>query len=45
MNYDTVLRRLEALTMAPTPWWDRAMASAYETDEPLVAEGVATVIA
>jgi hypothetical protein len=45
VNYDTVLRALERLTMAPTPWWDRAMASAYETDEPVVAEGVATVIA
>ncbi|HET7030149.1 MAG TPA: hypothetical protein VFI34_06540 [Candidatus Limnocylindrales bacterium] len=45
VNYDAVLRRLEGLTMAPTPWWDRAMTSAYETDEPLVAEGVATVIA
>ena len=45
VNYDSVLRALEALTMAPTPWWDRAMSSAYETDEPLVAEGVATVIA
>ena len=45
VNYDRVLRALETLTMAPTPWWDRAMSSAYETDEPLVAEGVATVIA
>ena len=45
VNYDTVLRALEQLTMAPTPWWDRAMASAYETDEPVLAEGVATVIA
>src|SRR4029079_19677843 len=31
VNYDTVLRALERLTMAPTPWWDRAMASASET--------------
>jgi hypothetical protein len=45
VNYDTVLRKLERLTMAPTPWWERAMASAYETDEPFVAEGAATVIA
>jgi hypothetical protein len=45
VNYDTVLRALERITMAPTPWWERAMASAYETDEPAVAEGVATVIA
>jgi len=34
VNYDTVLRRLERLTMAPTPWWDRPMHSAYVTDEP-----------
>jgi hypothetical protein len=34
VNYDAVLRRLETLTMAPTPWWDRPMHSAYVTDEP-----------
>jgi hypothetical protein len=34
VNYDTVLRALERLTMAPTPWWDRPMRSAWETDEP-----------
>jgi hypothetical protein len=45
VNYDAVLRALEQLTMAPTPWWDRAMTSAYETDEPAIADGVATVIA
>ena len=45
VNYDTALRALERITMAPTPWWERAMASAYETDEPTVTEGVATVIA
>ena len=45
VNYDTVLRALERLTMAPTPWWERPMASAYVTDEPSLAEGVATVIA
>ena len=45
VNYDTVLRALERLTMAPTPWWERPMQSAYATDEPSVAEGVATVIA
>lgn len=45
VNYDAPLRALERITMAPTPWWERAMASAYATDEPLVAEGVATVIA
>lgn len=45
VNYDAALRALERITMAPTPWWERAMASAYETDEPTVTEGVATVIA
>lgn len=34
VNYDTVLRALERLTMAPTPWWERPMLSAYVTDEP-----------
>ena len=34
VNYDSVLRKLEKLTMAPTPWWDRPMHSAYVTDEP-----------
>jgi hypothetical protein len=34
VNYDAVLRALEKLTMAPTPWWDRPMHSAWETDEP-----------
>jgi hypothetical protein len=34
VNYDTVLRALERLTMAPTPWWERPMISAYATDEP-----------
>jgi hypothetical protein len=45
INYDTVLRSLEQLTMAPTPWWERPMRSAYVTDEPAMAEGAATVIA
>jgi hypothetical protein len=45
VNYDVPLRALERITMAPTPWWERAMASAYETDEPVATEGVATVIA
>ncbi len=36
VNYDAVLRGLEKLTMAPTPWWDRPMHSAWETDEPLL---------
>jgi hypothetical protein len=44
VNYDAVLRGLERLTMAPTPWWERPMQSAYATDEPLVHEGAATVI-
>jgi hypothetical protein len=44
VNYDAVLRGLERLTMAPTPWWERPMHSAYVTDEPLVHEGAATVV-
>ena len=35
VNYDVPLRRLEKLTVAPTPWWDRPMLSAYLTDEPV----------
>jgi hypothetical protein len=38
VNYDTVLRALEKLTMAPAPWWDRPMHSAWETDEPGAVE-------
>ena len=38
VNYDAVLRGLEKLTMAPTPWWDRPMHSAWETDEPDIAK-------
>jgi hypothetical protein len=34
VNYDQPLRGLEALTMAPAPWWDRPMRSAWATDEP-----------
>ena len=34
-NYDNVLRALERITMAPTPWWERPMRSAWVTDEPL----------
>ena len=34
VNYDEALRGLEALTVAPTPWWDRPMRSAWLTDEP-----------
>ena len=44
VNYDAVLRGLERLTMAPTPWWERPMQSAYVTDEPQIHEGVATVV-
>jgi hypothetical protein len=36
VNYDSALRGLESLTMAPTPWWDRPMQSAWVTDEPAV---------
>ena len=39
VNYDAVLRGLEKLTMAPTPWWDRPMHSAWETDEPDARRG------
>ena len=34
VNYDAVLRGLERLTMAPTPWWERPIRSAWATDEP-----------
>jgi hypothetical protein len=34
VNYDRPLRALEKITMAPTPWWDRPMQSAWATDEP-----------
>lgn len=44
INYDAVLRALERLTMAPTPWWERPMRSAYLTDEPAVHDGGATVV-
>jgi hypothetical protein len=44
VNYDAVLRGLERLTMAPTPWWERPMQSAYVTDEPTLTEGVPTVV-
>ncbi len=37
VNYDSVLRALERLTMAPTPWWERPILSAWVTDEPEVA--------
>jgi hypothetical protein len=41
VNYDAPLRGLEKLTMAPTPWWDRPMHSAWETDEPDLAVAAA----
>jgi hypothetical protein len=34
VNYDTVLRALERPSMAPTPWWERPIRSAWATDEP-----------
>jgi hypothetical protein len=37
VNYDAVLRGLERLAMAPTPWWDRPIYSAWLTDEPNAA--------
>jgi hypothetical protein len=47
VNYDTVLRDLERLTMAPTPFWERPMRSAWVTDEPAPSEvqAKATVVA
>jgi len=44
VNYDTVLRALERLAMAPTPWWERPIRSAWLTDEPDAAAVPATVI-
>ena len=41
VNYDGPLRGLERLTMAPTPWWERPMVSAWATDEPVVTVAVA----
>jgi hypothetical protein len=43
VNYDAVLRSLERLAMAPTPWWERPMQSAWVTDEP-DAEAAAEVV-
>jgi len=37
VNYDAPLRKLEQLTVAPAPWWDRPLRSAWATDEPDVA--------
>jgi len=41
VNYDAALRGLERLTVAPTPWWERPMRSAWATDEPVEAEAAA----
>jgi len=41
VNYDESLRGLERLTVAPTPWWDRPMLSAWVTDEPIAEEAAA----
>ncbi len=41
VNYDAPLRGLETLTVAPTPWWDRPMRSAWATDEPIAEEAAA----
>jgi hypothetical protein len=41
VNYDGALRGLERLTVAPTPWWERPMASAWATDEPEADEAAA----
>ena len=36
VNYDAALLGLARLAMAPPSWWDRPIASAYVTDEPVV---------
>ena len=41
VNYDEALRGLERLTVAPTPWWDLPMRSAWVTDEPVAEEAAA----
>jgi hypothetical protein len=45
VNYDGVLRHLEHLTMAPAPWWDRPMHSAWLTDEPELVVAAAAAAA
>ena len=40
VNYDRVLRALERITMAPTPWWERPILSAWVTDEPAASAAV-----
>ena len=41
VNYDQALRGLERLTVAPEPWWDRPMRSAWVTDEPVAERAAA----
>lgn len=41
VNYDAALLGVSRLAMAPPSWWDRPIASAYATDEPVVG-GVGT---
>ena len=36
VNYDAALLGVSRLAMAPPSWWDRPIASAYVTDEPVV---------
>jgi hypothetical protein len=36
VNYDAALIGVARLAMAPPSWWDRPIASAYVTDEPVV---------
>jgi hypothetical protein len=45
VNYDVVLRALERMTMAPTPWWERPIRSAWATDEPEVQPADAAMAA
>lgn len=45
VNYDSVLRGMERVAMAPTPWWERPMRSAWITDEPEVAAAAAALAA
>ena len=41
VNYDAALLGVARLAMAPPSWWDRPIASAYVTDEPVVGGGAA----
>jgi hypothetical protein len=42
VNYDSPLRALERITLAPPSWWELPMVSAYATDEPVVGGAVST---